>query len=514
MLKEIPDGLWPIHLRPEPGELLSSWLVRFAHAHGLRVESMCSLLFGRSSPIWNRDIDRSISDEMLTQLSLASGHDLTLFRRCKLQSFEGIVSERVNSRGTSAGILPLGVYHRKRTRASLMYCPQCLRTDPYSFYRKAWRISWVTTCGVHGLKLLDRCPQCNAPIAPHRVDMKWRMQTSVGSVLHCCCHQCGADLRWAQAPVATAEELSAESWVEHALQFGWVAMGDSVVYASAFFAGITALVLAIHGRIQWQGLDMSPLQQRRDLISGACSLLPEWPTRFLQRCAEKHWTAVDLAPSRKQLPYWLHKVVKQTIDIRRATICNEEAKAIYEQTLARTGQFSLKAARVLSGRMIEYKHFGATVRSEVSDEIFELLLAHIDHLVSKQLDQKERCHLFADKLILALARVCDFRQIDIATYSLSEATTFSSQDQPDFWHVPTAREHVAAWMGWYLREVRPSLELPLQASQVFVCRNNNRPLSASAFGERFRNYVRDARLQRDIPNFGLLRRRTLAEGGS
>lgn len=512
MLTEIPAGLWPIHLRPESDELLSSWMVRFAHAHGLRVETMCSMLFGRSSPVWNRDIDRSISTEMLTQLSAASGNDLNLLQQCRLQSFEGIVSERVNCRGSSFGILPLGIYHRKRTRASLMYCPQCLRSDPYPFYRKAWRISWVMTCGVHELRLLDRCPQCSAPIAPHRVDIKWRMQTSVGSALHCCCHQCGFDLRLAQAPTANIDELSAGRWIDHALRFGWVTVGDSVVYAPAFFAGTSALLLAIHGKARWQGLDMSELEQRRDLISRACFLLQEWPARFLQRCAQSKWTSVDLTPSRKQQPYWLQRVVKQTIDIRHASICIEEANAIYDQTLAKTGQFSLKAARVLSGRMIEYKHIGATVRSEVSDEIFELLLAHIDHLVSQQLDRRERCHLFTDKLILALARVCDFRQIDIETYALSAAITFSSQDQPDFWHVPTAKEHVAAWMGWYLREVRPSLELPLQASQVFVCRKNNLPLSASAFGERFRNYVRDARLQRDIQNFGLLRRRTLKEG--
>lgn len=503
-LADIPDGMWPIHLKPEPGELLSSWIVRFAHAHGLRVESMCTQLFGRSSPVWNRDIDRSISPEMLLQLNTASSNDLSTLQQCMLQSFEGIVSERVNCFGSSSGILPLGIYHRKRTRASLMYCPQCLRTDPFPFYRKAWRISWVTTCDIHGLLLLDRCPQCNAPIVPHRVDMKWRMQTSVGSVLHCCCHQCGFDLRWAQAPAATIDELSAGRWIEHALRFGWATVGDSVVYAPAYFAGLAALVLAIHGRTQWKGLDMGPLEQRRQLIVVACLLLPEWPIRFLQRCVENHWTAVDFSLSRKQLPFWLSQVVKLNVDQTRATISNEEAQAICEHVLTRAGRFSQKAAREASGRMIERRHLESNVRREVSDDSFAMLLAHIDHLISQQTNLEERCHLFADKVIFSLARVCGFTQVDIAKYSMSAAMTFASLERPDFWQIPTTRQDVAAWVGWYLRDVRPTFKLPTNFSHVFVCRRSHRPLSAGTLGERFRTYVRDARLQRDIGNYALL----------
>lgn len=508
---DIPEDLWPVHLKPEPGELLSSWMVRFAHAHGLRVETMCSQLFGRASSVWNRDIDRSISAAMLRKLSSASGHDLDLLQQGTLQSFEGIISERINSRGSSSGVLPLGVYHRKRTRRSLMYCPQCLRTDTNPFFRKAWRISWITTCSTHGLRLFDCCPQCNESIVPHRVDMKWRMQTSVGSTLHTCCHQCSFDLRWAPESAATVDELAAGCWMDHALQFGWVAVGDSVVYAPAFFAGISALVLALHSKVRWQGLDMSSLEQRRELISRACLLLPEWPTRFLKRCSESNWTSVDLTLPRKQLPFWLHQVVRQNIDQKRATISAEEAQAIYEKTIVETGKFSVKAARFISGRRIEQRHLRLSCRAEVSDDSFELLLAHIDHLISRQPKLEERCHLFADKVIFALARVCGFTQVDIAKYLMGEAMAFASQDRPDFWKIPTTRQDVAAWVGWYLRDIRPNFKLPTNFSHVFVCRQNYRPLSASTLGERFRTYVGDADLQRDIGNYGLLRLRS--QGG-
>ena len=506
-LTTIPEGLWPIHLRPETGELLSSWLVRFAHAHGLRVESMCSLLFGRCSPVWNRDIDRSVPIEMLTNLSKASANDLHLLQQCTLQSFEGIISERVNCLGNTPGILPLGIYHRKRTRASLMFCPQCLRTDPYPFFRKAWRISWVVICGAHGLRLLDFCPKCSAPVVPHRADMKWRIQTSVGSDLHCCCNRCGFNLRFAQAPVATDEEIAAGRWIDHVLQFGWVSVGNSVVYGPPFFAGLSAVVSALNGKVRWSGLDLSPLEYRRDLISRACMLLQDWPSQFLQSSSTWNWTAVDLSLSRKCLPYWLQTVVKKTIEIKHAPISIGEARAIHDLTVARTGRFRLTDARALSGRMIEHKHLGEIDRRQVSDECFEILLAQIDYLISQQSNHLERCHLLADKVILALARVSNFRQSDIAGYLLPEAHAFASEDNPDFGHVPTTIEHVAAWVGWYLRDVRSSMSLPSQVSLVFVSRRDNRPLSATAFGNRFRNYIRDAGLQQDIPNFAWIRRR-------
>ena len=50
--------LWPAHPKPLPDELLSSWMVRIAGQHGLKLHTFASAVWPGIS-IWNRDIDRS-----------------------------------------------------------------------------------------------------------------------------------------------------------------------------------------------------------------------------------------------------------------------------------------------------------------------------------------------------------------------------------------------------------------------------------------------------------------------
>jgi hypothetical protein len=312
-------------------------------------------------------------------------------------------------------------------------------------------------------------------------------------------------LRYAPAPNATVEEIEAGISIDHVLQYGWITVGESVVYAPAFLLGMTSLISALNGHVRWSGLDMADMETRVNLITQAVSLLKRWPQQFLHVSSELNWTAVDLALSRRQLPYWLHSVIKNNIDKSQVSISPNEAKSIYVQTLASVGSFTLSQARAVSGRTIDYKHLEGTVHRRVSDETFGLLLAHINYVASKELKPLEKLHIFSDKLIICLARVSDFKQSDIERYQLPQATSFATHNPPDFGIVPTTSSEVASWMGWYLRQIRPELKLPPQSTQVFVCRKDNRPLSENTFGERFRKYVRDAGLEKQIQNFRHLR---------
>jgi hypothetical protein len=48
--------LWPVHLKPQEDELLSSWLARLALAHGLRLKSFGWRVWPGQS-VTQRDID-------------------------------------------------------------------------------------------------------------------------------------------------------------------------------------------------------------------------------------------------------------------------------------------------------------------------------------------------------------------------------------------------------------------------------------------------------------------------
>ena len=66
-------SIWPIHPHPRPDELLSSWMVRLAHANRYKVHDFYALYFGRERQIWNRDIDHLAPDWLLNGLSFHTG---------------------------------------------------------------------------------------------------------------------------------------------------------------------------------------------------------------------------------------------------------------------------------------------------------------------------------------------------------------------------------------------------------------------------------------------------------
>lgn len=72
-MRGLTESLWPIRYKPLPDELLSSWLVRLAHGHGLKVQTFCNLIFGNKLQVWNRDIDRLAPEWLIAELSSKTG---------------------------------------------------------------------------------------------------------------------------------------------------------------------------------------------------------------------------------------------------------------------------------------------------------------------------------------------------------------------------------------------------------------------------------------------------------
>lgn len=171
-------------LSPYGGELLSSYLVRSALLHGSTPYRFYNLLWpGR--PVWNRDTDRISDQAWLGELALASGADASMLAGATLRDFALRLSGSIGGTGDIPFILSLGVFHRTRRLHGLQYCPQCLNEDiPYAWFRKQWRVGFIVACQRHGNRLLDACPNCDAPIVPHRSSL----------LLSVKCHNCGASL--------------------------------------------------------------------------------------------------------------------------------------------------------------------------------------------------------------------------------------------------------------------------------------------------------------------------------
>lgn len=191
-MRGLTSPLWPIHFKPLPDELLSSWLVRLAHSHGLKVQTFCNLIFGNRLQIWNRDIDRLAPEWLIAELSERTGTTTKKVMETTLQSYQGIVYHRHRASGTLSWIQSLRLHHRKFEGFGLQFCSECLAQDKEPHFRKSWRVAFNTICTIHNCMLHDRCPHCGYGVAFHRNDMRHAQYVTTVSLKEC--HCCGFDL--------------------------------------------------------------------------------------------------------------------------------------------------------------------------------------------------------------------------------------------------------------------------------------------------------------------------------
>jgi TniQ len=210
-MKGLTSPLWPIHFKPLPDELLSSWLVRLAHSHGLKVQTFCNLLFGNTRQLWNRDIDRLAPDWLLQALSDRTGTPIEEIFQSTLRSYEGWLYPKIRTSGTLQWITALKLHHRKFEGHGIQFCPQCLTEDNEPYFRKRWRVAFNTICVKHNCMLHDRCQNCGTGIAFHRVDVGHKEYSGGPSLT--ACHCCGFDLKSSKTQQVHAYTLEIKKWL-------------------------------------------------------------------------------------------------------------------------------------------------------------------------------------------------------------------------------------------------------------------------------------------------------------
>src|ERR1700749_1042017 len=188
----LSGNLWPVHLKPKPDELLSSWLVRLAIAHGQKLHTFASITWPPKS-IWNRDIDKSADADIVRVISIKTATNIDRVWATTLVSYAGTIYEKHTRFGPASWIMPVGVYHRKRVQFGLQYCPDCLAEDKEPYFRRRWRLAFITICENHSRLLHDRCPRCGAAVNFHRDELgDFRKLAPTSMTL---CYSCNFDLR-------------------------------------------------------------------------------------------------------------------------------------------------------------------------------------------------------------------------------------------------------------------------------------------------------------------------------
>jgi len=308
--------LWPVHLKPRPDEVTSSWIVRLAIGHGYTPNLFCRGVWGKKN-IWNRDIDKFPIEGMFPTLSEKTGTPMDAVLGTHLSSYEGRLYREHHPRGSIPWIMPIGVYHRLRESYGQQFCPHCLAEEIY--LKKQWRLALVTCCTKHGTILLDRCPECQSPVHFYRDD-----------ICPATCFNCKFDLRAATTVAATPEMLAAQSKWLSGIEEG-VAIGEAS--GPDYFdvlRHLTALMLSKYAfcrdighhtaaaiGIPWDqprrsinsGMESLGITDRIKLLQMANWLLDEWPKRFINFCqGHKIWSAA-LTKELPNAPAWYKGIV-------------------------------------------------------------------------------------------------------------------------------------------------------------------------------------------------------------
>lgn len=137
----------------------------------MRVQTFCNLIFGNRLQVWNRDIDRLGPNWIVDVLSERTGTPIEVARGTTLRSYEGWLYPAFRASGPLQWLTTLQLFHRTRQGYGMQYCPVCLHEDEDPFFRKSWRVAFITTCPKHQCMMRDRCMACGAGVAFHRGDM-------------------------------------------------------------------------------------------------------------------------------------------------------------------------------------------------------------------------------------------------------------------------------------------------------------------------------------------------------
>ena len=309
--------MWLVHPKPQDSELLSSWLIRCANAHGWPLHSFCHQHWP-GLQIWNRDIDHLASATLVCSLARHTATPLERAHATTLNAFSGCVFPELRQNSSTALVAPIGVYHRERRGFGLRYCPCCLRGDLVPHFKTRWRLTFIASCTKHGVELLDACPQCLKPVAPHR-----------GEFL--ACHHCSFDLREAEALPATAAVLQFQYHNEKVLAGHPVVWpGFTGLHPLSFFALLNRLLLllacgprrnALHRQMfrmgvcveepvfngPFKAVQFLTVRSVADLMDAAIYLMRGWPWMFVGLCQEARllysWVMRDCKP--EDAPYIL-----------------------------------------------------------------------------------------------------------------------------------------------------------------------------------------------------------------
>lgn len=366
---------------PFKDELFTSWIVRNALNFGVKPSSLMAKLT-QNSDIWKADLDVYIPDGVVHKLTEITGitsetiHELSLYKSCSNFYSQSGKTKHVK------WVMPLGIRTQNRhQRFGLQICPCCLAEDgKQPYYRKEWRLGFMTACPNHSVQLIDRCPKCHSNISLKKT-YKDKGNPSFSSEDIAKCHCCGYDFRESNVCIASEEELTINAINLNQYRHGHGRVhGLSFQYSHLYFNGIRRLMallicnkstnekLFLHFRNKL-GLyhpfhpemvmthsepEFMDIKFRRTGLLILNYLLQEWPKRLVEDFEEAKVTTHKTHSNGFDYSHWIIEPLTRLIYRGRYQLTKEECESIVDY-FSRVQKKQLKPHQA---RAYIYKYFG------------------------------------------------------------------------------------------------------------------------------------------------------------
>lgn len=298
-------------------------------------------VWGSARSLLNQDLDNYVPDQIVDRMMKGLDFDGDIIRGMTMESYRGSLLDNHNPVGRNPWILPTTVKSNERRRGGLQFCPLCLTSDPTPYFRRKWRIAFVTTCTTHGVLLRDRCPKCDVPVHQHRTDNRLR------------CWKCNA---WLCAPETRVAAIRGDhvEWQrkhEASLETGWAILGDRLVRSPVMFAILRQVAaLLVNGpkatalrsasartvggspapyekptrRQPFEYLDVAERHRLFDMVE---RLMQGWPIRFVDACQQAGLRRSHAIKDMPSLPFEYEMVMRGFLDMTPYYSTDEEVAA-------------------------------------------------------------------------------------------------------------------------------------------------------------------------------------------
>lgn len=317
----------------QANELFRSWVIRNAFFLGMKPSQLSTIIF-QNTDIWKSDIDIQLSQRSIRSLFDSVETSSKEIDRVFFSKTCSNFYPHLNKSKQIKWLLPVGV-HSRANRYSLQFCPLCLAEDDNPFFRKDWRLAFMTSCHIHHVQLHDRCSNCLSSVDLFRFEKK---KSEIFNLLdYVYCAKCNFDLRNTKIQQPSKLEDKCNEDHLYLLNKGHGTVGNiEFTYSHLYFDGLKRLWSLIlcseHGKNFFEfvskilDLDSSFIHKRNyvkaqsepehleielrrcgNIISSY--LMSDWPKRFTEICDHTGITRHNIFSPHLKYPYWFEKIL-------------------------------------------------------------------------------------------------------------------------------------------------------------------------------------------------------------